>query len=396
MPATSAETTEQGSPRDPRWYRQVLGQYPTGVCVVTAAGSEGPPAGLAVGSFTSASLDPPLIAFLPDKSSTSWPRVRDVGRFCVNILAADQEAVCRQFATKAEDKFGGIEHRPAPFSGAPIVAGVVAWIDCALEGVSEVGDHYVVVGRVEEMAIESSAHPLLFFQGGYGRFTHQSLAAPNSYGRLTRQLRHTDLARPELEALAAELGCRTAAAAAVDDEVVVLATAGEDDGGGETLVGQRLPFVPPIGAAWAAWAPDAVAAAWVSHRRLPEQREDLRLRLEAVRERGFSVGLHSGAQRRFAEALDLLAGGAVEPADLTRLIGELRFDPMRMSEREWRDARVFVAPVLGPDGEVVLMMSAHGFAAAAAANGAEAVAAALVERAARVSGRIAGGPASGA
>ena len=96
-----------GDPTDPRWFRQVLGQYPTGVCVVTATEPDGGRAGFVVGSFTSVSLDPPLVAFFPDRGSTSWPRIHSVGRFCVNILSAEQEDVCRNFATRKQDKFDG-------------------------------------------------------------------------------------------------------------------------------------------------------------------------------------------------------------------------------------------------------------------------------------------------
>src|SRR6187551_1285350 len=116
---------------DGRWFREVLGQYPTGVCVVTAAQPTGPDAGFVVGSFTSVSLDPPLVAFFPDKKSTTWPKIAAADHFCVNILSADQEHLCRQFASKAEDKFENVPSRPAS-TGAPIIEGVVAWIDCEL------------------------------------------------------------------------------------------------------------------------------------------------------------------------------------------------------------------------------------------------------------------------
>ena len=87
---------------DSKRFRQVLGHYPTGVTVVTAVDADGQPAGMAVGSFTSVSLDPPLVAFLPDKSSTSFPRIRRASSFCVNVLSAEQENVCRAFAAKGQ------------------------------------------------------------------------------------------------------------------------------------------------------------------------------------------------------------------------------------------------------------------------------------------------------
>ena len=108
---------------DPTKFRRVLGHFPTGVAVVTGMDSDGHPVGMAVGSFTSVSLDPPLVAFMPDRSSTSWPRLRDSGSFCVNILGSDQESVCRAFAARGGDKFAELSWQPAS-SGSPVLDGV--------------------------------------------------------------------------------------------------------------------------------------------------------------------------------------------------------------------------------------------------------------------------------
>lgn len=150
-------------------FRRVLGHYPTGVCVVTAIDPDGAASGMVVGSFTSVSLDPPLVAFLPDKSSTSWPRIERAGRFCVNVLASDQGDLCRRFASKGEDKFAGLAHRVSA-NGSPVLDDVVAWIDCTLDAVHEAGDHYIVLGRVHELDISRPDQPLLFFRGKYGNF----------------------------------------------------------------------------------------------------------------------------------------------------------------------------------------------------------------------------------
>lgn len=166
---TSGSTTDIDSVR----FREVLGSYPTGVTVITAIGEDGRPAGMAVGSFTSVSLDPPLVAFLPDRSSSSFPKIRTASSFCVNVLAADQESVCRAFATRGGDKFAGVDWEPAS-SGAPRLDGVAAWIDCDFESVQEAGDHYIVLGRVRELDSIDSRLPLVFFQGGYGRFSRSA------------------------------------------------------------------------------------------------------------------------------------------------------------------------------------------------------------------------------
>ncbi|MBA4682607.1 MAG: flavin reductase family protein, partial [Pseudomonas sp.] len=119
---------------DPQWFRAVLGQYPTGVCAVTAMDPDGKMSGMAVGSFTSVSLNPPLVAFLPDRSSTSWPKIERAGKFCVNVLSDQQLGVCKRFASKDEDKFSGLVYRLSD-NGSPIIEGVVAWIDCDLHSV---------------------------------------------------------------------------------------------------------------------------------------------------------------------------------------------------------------------------------------------------------------------
>ena len=163
-----ANTNERPSPVDPAHFRNVLGRFPTGVTVVTAHDGV-KPVGMAIGSFTSVSLDPPLVAFLPAKSSSSWATIEKSGSFCVNVLADDQGPICAAFASKAEDKFAGITWEPAS-TGAPRLHGCVAWMDCSISAVHDGGDHWIVVGLVEEMDVDRDAGPLLFFKGQYGHF----------------------------------------------------------------------------------------------------------------------------------------------------------------------------------------------------------------------------------
>jgi flavin reductase (DIM6/NTAB) family NADH-FMN oxidoreductase RutF len=153
---------------DSRRFRDVLGHFATGVAVITAVAPSGP-VGMVVSSFTSVSLEPPLVAFLPDKSSTSWPKIRAAGAFCVNILSAGQEDLCAQFARKGIDKFAGVAWREAS-TGAPILEGGMAWIDCELAQTFESGDHFIAIGRVLQLEAAEYGVPLVFFQGGYGHF----------------------------------------------------------------------------------------------------------------------------------------------------------------------------------------------------------------------------------
>ncbi len=145
-------------------YRQVLGHFPTGVTVITAGTTAETRVGLAVGSFFSISLDPALVGFCAGQNSSSWPKIKELGQFCVNILAADQEEVCRVFASKAPDKFEGMGYKPAPFSGAPLLEGVLAWIDCELDTVHPAGDHDIVVAAVHDLTVAREGDPLVFFR----------------------------------------------------------------------------------------------------------------------------------------------------------------------------------------------------------------------------------------
>ncbi len=144
----------------------MLGSYPTGVCVVTSQADTGERWGLAVGSFTSISLDPPLVGFLPDKRSRSWEQIAATGRFCVNVLASEQIDACRRFASRHDDKFAGIAHGRSP-AGLPLLDDALAWIDCDVERVIEIGDHLLVVGSVIAMERRAEGSPLVFYRGGY-------------------------------------------------------------------------------------------------------------------------------------------------------------------------------------------------------------------------------------
>lgn len=153
---------------DPQHFRKVLSAYPTGVCVITARATDGGRHAMVVGSFTSISLDPPLVGFFPAATSQSWREMSEIGRFCVNVLAAHQLEDCQRFAARGADKFGDMVHGESP-SGQPLIEGALAWLDCTVEGVHEIGDHFLVVGRVEALDRVETGDPLLFFGGRYHR-----------------------------------------------------------------------------------------------------------------------------------------------------------------------------------------------------------------------------------
>lgn len=169
-------TGGRAAPLDPVEFRRVLGNFASGVTVITApAGERGTgPAGFACQSFSSLSMDPPLVVFMVARSSTSWPHIAHTGVFCVNVLGSQQGSLCRAFAVSGGDKFAGVAHSPAPATGAPLLAGVPAWVDCAIHAVHTGGDHLIVVGRVLALDAvqeqEGGDGPLLFHRGRFGHF----------------------------------------------------------------------------------------------------------------------------------------------------------------------------------------------------------------------------------
>ncbi|MET0135488.1 MAG: flavin reductase family protein [Kibdelosporangium sp.] len=155
------------SPLSQSSYRQVLGRFATGVTAVTAYGDQ--PIGLTVNSFTSVSLDPPLVSFCVNNASRSWPAVRAAGRLCVNILGQDQRNICAQFAASAGERFQDVDWTPAP-DGSPILTGAIAWLNGSIYAEHAAGDHVIVVVHVERLAEQADKPPLVLFRGQFAEF----------------------------------------------------------------------------------------------------------------------------------------------------------------------------------------------------------------------------------
>ncbi|WP_052745139.1 flavin reductase family protein [Streptomyces sp. WM6386] len=146
---------------NPALLRSVAGRFPTGVTVITTATSTGP-AGFTCQSFTSLSVDPPPISFNVSRSSDTWPPVREAGRFCVSILAADQQDTARAFARRHTDRFAGIAHSCLLGNGTPRLSGATAWLEATVEDTYAGGDHLVVLGRVTAAIAGEREEALLF------------------------------------------------------------------------------------------------------------------------------------------------------------------------------------------------------------------------------------------
>lgn len=151
-----------------RRFRDVLGRYCSGVTVVTSV-SGGEPVGMTCQSFASVSLDPPLVMFIPAKTSRAWPLMQRAGHFCVNFLGAGQEELSNRMASKGADKFAGVGWSTSK-TGSALLDGVIGYVDCTVHAVHEAGDHYLVIGRVQDMELlggDGSPAPLLYYQGAY-------------------------------------------------------------------------------------------------------------------------------------------------------------------------------------------------------------------------------------
>ncbi|MEV5850550.1 flavin reductase family protein [Streptomyces sp. NPDC051985] len=326
-------------------FRRVLGNYPTGVAVITSADDDGAPLGLTVGTFTSVSLDPALVAFLPDKKSQSWARIRPTGRFCVNILAEHQEGVCRTFARSAAQKFDAITWHRSP-SGLPLLDDAVAWIECDLWSVFDAGDHDIAVGRVRALDAPSASRPLLFFQGGYGRFTAGSMATGEA--DLSPWFRLVDRARPHMEQISSELSVVVTATVVTHGEEVVVATAGGTSPRVFDLVGSRQKLIPPVGITHMALSADADIERWLAP--LPAgTHASMRGTVDAVRERGYTVAVASPELTEFTRSW--------ATSEVTTPRSDLPINPGGVDLDVAKDVHSLHAPAFGPDGRVQMILN---------------------------------------
>lgn len=151
---------------DRRAFRNALGCFATGVTVVTTVTDAGEPVGLTANSFSSVSLDPPLVLFCLDRASHNIGAFRAAGRFAVNVLGEDQRDLSVRFSTTIGDRWDGVVWERWE-TGAPVLNGCLAALDCETEAIHEGGDHVIIVGRVQRLAATTDGKPLLYFRGNY-------------------------------------------------------------------------------------------------------------------------------------------------------------------------------------------------------------------------------------
>ncbi len=145
---------------------RLMSSFASGVTVITSQDAEGTPRGFTASAFCSLSLDPTLCLVSVDRGTESLPAIQASQAFVVNILADDQEAVSRRFASKSAEKFAGLAYRAGGATGVPIIEGALAWIECRVKDLIEGGDHVILVGDIQDGGAREGA-PLLYFRGQY-------------------------------------------------------------------------------------------------------------------------------------------------------------------------------------------------------------------------------------
>ncbi len=352
---------------DPALYREVLGHYPTGVTVVTAFDGD-EPIGMVVGTFTSVSLDPPLVAFMPTTGSGTYARLARATAYCINVLAHDQQDLCRTMATPGDDKFASVAWHRSEI-GAPVLDDAVALVHCTPEQEIEAGDHYIVLCRVRGLEVSRPVTPLLFFQGGYGGFSPAGMAARGD-ADLIAALRLTDSARLEVERLAQRLTCEAAVLVGVGPDE--LTTAFSAYGGTAEMVeplGQRIPLIPPIGEAYVAGATPEVVEQWLSkvNPKDPELVARYRARLASVERRGAGVSFLSGdgpvEYEQLGAALREYGTGQLTPArerEFRTLLADTRcfYQDRDLMPTEDYSVGGIVVPVRNPEGDISMLLRA--------------------------------------
>jgi 3-hydroxy-9,10-secoandrosta-1,3,5(10)-triene-9,17-dione monooxygenase reductase component len=164
-PAQVAAPAQPAAAPDPSSLRDALGRFATGVAFVTAA-PDGEAAGLIVNSLASVSLEPPLVSFCPSRSSLTWSRMRRAGRFGVNVLGRQHEPFAERATPPGADRFAGLDWEPGP-GGIPLLTDALSTLECEIVAEHPAGDHWIVVGRVDDLRISPVKDPLVFYAGAF-------------------------------------------------------------------------------------------------------------------------------------------------------------------------------------------------------------------------------------
>ena len=303
---------------DSRLFRDVLGHYPTGVVAVTGVSPQGTPLAMVAGTFSSVSLDPALVMFMPTRGSGTYAALRESPKFCINVFAHDQTAETRTLSQRDPDKFDKVTWAMSD-RGLPQIENAVAFIHCTRVREIEAGDHFIVLCEVEDVEVTRPVNPLVFFQGGYGGFAPRGGTAYVDAG-LIAAVRAAEVAHPQLSRLAERFDCEAVALAQISDRDQTIAAAARGASvQSPSRLGTRIPLIPPLGEAAVAWN-DVYTDKWLARIFPPDAVviEKYRARLDSVRAQGYALQVvpEGGEEVRvkLAEALHEYSLGHLTPA----------------------------------------------------------------------------------
>lgn len=348
------------------WWRAVLGEYPTGVCLITSVDASGDPIGMIVGSFVAISQNPPLVGFFGDDASVSFRGVTGSGRFTASVLGDAHDVVSRSFIRKDADRFDRFDFERTP-AGALRIADAAAWFDADILTVDRYGDHRLVVGRVADFGVGSAnaGLPLIYRRGGYGSFAVPSDAVD---ARLVgERLGAANAAAGVLSAVAQELARDIAITTVVGESVIVLAIVPGhpatrsrppimDADDPFRPIGIAFPFAAPVEPLFAAWASDRRRSGWMEQARHlvgSIDRTGLESQLATVRTRGYALSVDRDLTQRF---YGLVSDRAAERESYARVWSEFAAQTVESIDGSiaLSDIAALEVPVFDGSGEVAL------------------------------------------
>ncbi|AZG46651.1 flavin reductase family protein [Gordonia insulae] len=345
---------------DPKVFRDVLGHYPTGVVVVTGRDEDGEILAMVVGTFSSVSLEPPLVSFMPMKTSRTFDKMRACSSLCINILGGEQEDVVLTIAQRWENKLDGIDWFESP-SGDPVLSDSVAWIDTRLWDTVEAGDHWIALCEVRDLAVTNPVSPLIFFQGGYGSFVCTSLMARMDH-EILPAIHAAHAARPQVAALASSIGCEVSVFTAVSsDEMATVLSATAPGVDREEGLAHRIPMVPPIGDSYVFDQDHDAQERWIAKLRGADDtvKEMHRARLAFVRDNGYLISFlpaeGNAAYDEMRAATRQYESGRLTPLQERSIRESIGSSPVDYHVRDLADDEIYdvgslVLPIRDPNG----------------------------------------------
>ncbi|MCZ4552289.1 flavin reductase family protein [Gordonia rubripertincta] len=347
-------------------FREVMGHYPTGVVVVTGRDRDGDVLAMVVGTFNSVSLDPPLVSFMPMKTSRTFAKMLECDSLCINILGGEQEDVVLTIAQRWENKLDGIEWFASP-SGNPVLADSVAWIDSTIYNTVEAGDHWIVLCAVTDLAVTNPVSPLIFFQGGYGSFVTTSLMARMDH-EILPAIHAAHGARTRIEELANAIGCEVTVFTAVScDEMATVLSATSPGVAREGGLALRVPMVPPIGDSYVFARSSDEQKRWIGRLRgASDEVKAVHLeRLDFVREHGYLIAFlppqTADAYAEMRDATERYGHGRLTPAQERSIRESIGRSPVDYRVQHVEDSSTYdvgslVLPVRDPGGDYSLTL----------------------------------------